>query len=453
MGCCKFRNYTHLLQVSYDSKWLDGGEFPLSLGSYATIRKANSGCLVNHRKYKYLNAVHLDIAFGDCLSIGSFHYALILVDHAMWCSWAFGFKNLSSNAILAAIQLFHAVAGYLAKFFYCICDIKLFGTAISKYLINNTSKVIMAHAKWQTSNGWVKLHWKTMVHMACAYLTEKQMPHTFWLYAITHSAWIIIVIPRMYMDHIALPFLLVHRVCHDEWTWIPLFSLCYFHHNKDSNQQCSKHQVHTSGSIVIGCSPTLNALLVYNPCNPQYYEPGSYHIDPYHLPTSIYPNIKYDGGLFCHLLLGKNPHMEEKYPPGTHIEHVDPSTNMLLPGTAMDIPFPATSADSPLWDPLCMVLFDNGSTASIPLQDMASLIPPPPVGPSINDSLMSQDSLLSPFLCLNSKITYDHDRQYHKGFLMKCNGCYWFSFKSHVNKKQEEWGIDLPNLVINVSTN
>jgi hypothetical protein len=82
MGCRKFWNYKHLLQVSHDGKWMDGGEFPVSLGSYVTIRKSNSGGPIDHCKYNYLEAVHMDIAFGDCLSIGGFRHALILVDCA-----------------------------------------------------------------------------------------------------------------------------------------------------------------------------------------------------------------------------------------------------------------------------------------------------------------------------------------------------------------------------------
>ncbi len=65
-------------------------------------------------------------------------------------------------------------------------------------------------------------------------------------------------------------------------------------------------------SIVIGRSPTLNALMVYNPCNQQYYEPDSYRIDPYHLPTLVYQHIKCDGGLFFYFLIDENLHMEEK---------------------------------------------------------------------------------------------------------------------------------------------
>jgi hypothetical protein len=46
MGCRKFRNYKHILAVSCDGEWVDGGKFPsMSLGSYTTIPKAQQGNL------------------------------------------------------------------------------------------------------------------------------------------------------------------------------------------------------------------------------------------------------------------------------------------------------------------------------------------------------------------------------------------------------------------------
>jgi hypothetical protein len=72
MGCCKFRNYKHLILVSQDGEWVDGSENFLSLGLHATIPKAKQGGTLDRTKYCYLNAVHMDIAFGDCVSIGGF---------------------------------------------------------------------------------------------------------------------------------------------------------------------------------------------------------------------------------------------------------------------------------------------------------------------------------------------------------------------------------------------
>jgi hypothetical protein len=108
---------------------------------------------------------------------------------------------------------------------------------------------------------------------------------------------------------------------------------------RNGDQKRSKHQAHTMDGIIIGRSPTSNALLVYNHRNKQYYKPDSYHLDSYCLPTLVYPDFEYDGGLFCSLVCDDNPAMEEKYLPGTCVERMDPATNMLLAGTIMDIPF------------------------------------------------------------------------------------------------------------------
>jgi hypothetical protein len=51
LGCRRFRNYKHILQTSLDGQWIDGGEFPLAPGSYATISKSNRGLLSGCRPY------------------------------------------------------------------------------------------------------------------------------------------------------------------------------------------------------------------------------------------------------------------------------------------------------------------------------------------------------------------------------------------------------------------
>jgi len=98
-----------------------------------------------------------------------------------------------------------------------------------------------------------------MIHMAWAYITEKQMPQSFWFFAITHAACMMNAIPGKVGSGLASPFLLVHDVGHNERTWIPLFSLCYyFHHTKDGDLSGSKHQARTMDGIIVGRSPTSN---------------------------------------------------------------------------------------------------------------------------------------------------------------------------------------------------
>jgi hypothetical protein len=171
-------------------------------------------------------------------------------------------------------------------------------------------------------------------------------------------------------------------------------------------------------------------------------------LDPYWVPSSVYPQLKYTGGLFYYLLWDENPAMEEPYPPGTWVKRLDPTTNMLLVGSVVDFP---PSSDT-LGSPVYKILFKNDTAALIPLADMSLLILPPPVSNhlSLLMSSGSGSSLLPPFLTVGSCITYKHSRTYHKGYLTQTmGGTYCFSFKSHIKNKTKDWGINLPNLPFN----
>jgi len=108
----------------------------------------------------------------------------------------------------------------------------------------------------------------------------------------------------------------------------------------------------------------------------------------------------------------------------------------------MDIPF-LLDPSGDAFIPNYTILFNIGSTASIPLEQMAGIIQLPPINVDNSDSAAS---LLPPFLRLNSKITFENEGQYHKGFFGQHDGVYCFVFKSHVNKRKEDWSIPLPNL-------
>jgi hypothetical protein len=280
LGCRCFRNYKHILQTSLNGKWIDGGEFPLALGSYATIPKAKHGRTIDRTCYRFLDIVHMDIAFSDCISVGGGCYALVLVDRATCYTGVYGMKDLSSDSILSALN-FKADTGSYACCFRSDCDAELFGKRIWDHLINNNSNIVAAAAGHQSANGLVESHWKTMVHMSRAYLTEKQMPCSFWFFSIVHSVRMMNAIPGKLHGKLVSPFLLVHGVGHDKHTWFPLFLVCYFHHDKDWAVACLHNQAHTMDGIAVGRSPTSNALLVYNPWTKQYYEPDSYRFDSY----------------------------------------------------------------------------------------------------------------------------------------------------------------------------
>jgi hypothetical protein len=259
------------MAVSKDGTFIDAGEFPVSIGAYTTLPKASRGQPIDRTTAKFLDMVHLDIAFGDCLSIGGFKYALIFVDRATRYNWCFGLKTLQCNDLCASFLALRSEASGIARQFCCNCNEKLVGSGIRSFLHDNNSSIAASPAGRQSANGLVESHWKIMVHMSQAYLTEKQMPRSFWYFAIKHLARMMNMIPGKYCGQLASPFMLVHGVRPDQRTWLPLFSLCYFHHEKDSDASRSKHQAHKLDGIVIGRSPTSNAILVYNPRNHCYY--------------------------------------------------------------------------------------------------------------------------------------------------------------------------------------
>jgi hypothetical protein len=119
--------------VTKNSRFLGTGEFPTSIGAYTTIPKAPFGKPINRTPSKYLDVVHLDIAFGDCMLVGGFKYALIFVDRASRYNWFFGLKSLHHEDILAEFLAFRAKAGCLAKQFRCDCNEKLFGSNIHSF--------------------------------------------------------------------------------------------------------------------------------------------------------------------------------------------------------------------------------------------------------------------------------------------------------------------------------
>jgi hypothetical protein len=117
MGCSRFHNYQHIISTSKDGTLLNSGKFPLSLGSYATISKAPRGKPIDRLPSKYLDIVQVDIAFGNCVSVGGFKYTLVFVDQATHYNWTFGLKSLQYSDILLAFPSFWDEAGPRAQQF------------------------------------------------------------------------------------------------------------------------------------------------------------------------------------------------------------------------------------------------------------------------------------------------------------------------------------------------
>ena len=73
-GLSEILKFKNILDVSGDGEWVDIGKFPMSLGSYATVPKVKRGTSLDPTSYRFLDAVHMDIAFGDCVSVGCYRF-------------------------------------------------------------------------------------------------------------------------------------------------------------------------------------------------------------------------------------------------------------------------------------------------------------------------------------------------------------------------------------------
>ena len=76
--------------------------------------------------------------------------------------------------------------------------------------------------------------------MTHAYLTEKQVTHEFWFFAIKHAAFMLNQTPGWLGCQLSSPFKLIHGVQPDSSTWFGLFSIGYFDQEVENNAVNSK---------------------------------------------------------------------------------------------------------------------------------------------------------------------------------------------------------------------
>jgi hypothetical protein len=104
----------------------------------------------------------MDIIFGDCILVGGFCYALVLVDRATRYNWVYGLKDLSADSILSALRNFKADASSYARCFRSDCDPKLFGKRIWDHLIDNNSNPMMVVSSVRFIGMTIKA-WKSFI--------------------------------------------------------------------------------------------------------------------------------------------------------------------------------------------------------------------------------------------------------------------------------------------------
>jgi len=113
--------------------------------------------------------------------------------------------------------------------------------------------------------------------MACAYITDMQMPHTFWFWAIRHAAQVMNYIPCMVNGVKTSSFKLVYGIKPYYRVLFHLFSTSCITHSSDGTCQhdgiaeATFHQV-----IVVGHCKKSDGLSFYSPHSKQFYHSSDY---------------------------------------------------------------------------------------------------------------------------------------------------------------------------------
>ena len=82
-------------------------------------------------------------------------------------------------------------------------------------------------AERQNQNGLVERNWCSIVRMAIAWLTDSQLPSSFWWHAVKRACEVSNYLPIKANDKITTPFYLTHHKLPDLRTLFPMFSVAY----------------------------------------------------------------------------------------------------------------------------------------------------------------------------------------------------------------------------------
>ena len=285
-------------QVSQNNiKFINAGEIPLEHGNFTTINRSKHNTNQVPRSAHFFDAAHMDIAYGDTVAPGGVKFALILVDRKTRYTFVYPLTDCKSTTIIHTLQQLKVTAGKLPRKLYTDFDPKLLSKIITTWYNSNNGIILAAPPEQQHQNGLVEKTWQTLSGIRRAYINDKQMPRSFWFWAIKHASRTYNIFSIKLNNTLTTPHELVYKTKPDYRQLFRLFSTTYFSHKKDNNKARTNIQAHTLAGIAVGWSDVANGLQVYNPITKELYTTSVFKIDK-HNPTKLYFNLKYNGGMF-----------------------------------------------------------------------------------------------------------------------------------------------------------
>ena len=169
--------------------------------------------------------------------------------------------------------------GRLPHRFHSDSDRKLIGGNDLQWILSNGSNIIASPVGCQSPNGLEEHIWRTLIQVARAFITEKQVGQEYWYFTVRHVAMMINQVPGWLGLNLTTPFELVHNSKPDSNTWFELFYIGYFNHDTDNEDTRSKLQSHTLDGIEVVRDDMSNSIILYNPITSSYYRPPYLRLD------------------------------------------------------------------------------------------------------------------------------------------------------------------------------
>ena len=162
-GCRQFRNQNHLTTATNESL-VKSGLLPSTISSLDTIANNTKGKPIKKQR-QYLEKVHMDIVFGECVALGGQRYTLFLVDVATRYCCLYGMASLSSTSITSVLELFKADAGRLPHRFQSDFYRKLIGVNAPWWILSNVSNIIATPTGKKSFNGLAECTCRTLIQI------------------------------------------------------------------------------------------------------------------------------------------------------------------------------------------------------------------------------------------------------------------------------------------------
>ena len=97
-------------------------------------------------------------------------------------------KICKCGSITLALQKLKTMTGKLSTRSFTAFDQKILCEAVASFCADNNSLMLAVPSDQLYQNGLVERAWKTISEMAWSYITDKQMPRSYWYWDIRYTS-------------------------------------------------------------------------------------------------------------------------------------------------------------------------------------------------------------------------------------------------------------------------